>query len=166
MIEGESLCVENVICDGSQFTVFVAGVTAYVDLRKSHALVGNMTWSRYLVLTRWPFCDRSTTMSMVWALMTILRLCIKLYHTSLHTYILLMLSLSSRNGLFQKSCLMWRFFRLLSIPSVEENEENVSKVSVRISRAREGINVQFTKPDTRELHVWTTTNPKEAWLNL
>ncbi|TMW93098.1 hypothetical protein EJD97_012198 [Solanum chilense] len=32
MIEGESLYVENVIGDGNQFTVFCAGVTAYVDL--------------------------------------------------------------------------------------------------------------------------------------
>ncbi|XP_049378199.1 uncharacterized protein LOC125842978 [Solanum stenotomum] len=32
MIEGDSLYVENVIGDGNQFTVFGAGVTAYVDL--------------------------------------------------------------------------------------------------------------------------------------
>ncbi|KAH0714795.1 hypothetical protein KY284_007700 [Solanum tuberosum] len=32
MIEGDSLYVENVIGDDNQFTVFCAGVTAYVDL--------------------------------------------------------------------------------------------------------------------------------------
>ena len=43
MIEGESLYVENVIGHGNQFSMFGAGVTAYVDLLENSALVGNMT---------------------------------------------------------------------------------------------------------------------------
>ncbi|KAH0670517.1 hypothetical protein KY289_025010 [Solanum tuberosum] len=49
MIGGDCLYVENVTGDGNQFIVFGAG---------------NMTWSRYLVLTRWPLCDRIMTMCM------------------------------------------------------------------------------------------------------
>lgn len=167
MTEGNSLNVENVTEDANQFTIFGVSVTAYVDLWKCHVHVGNMTWSRYIVLTRWPLCDRSMAMSMVWTSMSTLHLCIELKCTFLHTWILLMVPLSSWNGVFQQNCLMWRFFRLFLISSLEEKEENMLKASVRISRVRKGTNVQFVRESyTRELHVLTTTNCKQIWLNL
>lgn len=41
------------------------------------------------------------------------------------------------------------------IQSLKEKEENVSKTLVRISRAREEINVQFARESDDESTIWT-----------
>ncbi|KAH0682497.1 hypothetical protein KY290_021066 [Solanum tuberosum] len=137
MIEGDSLYVENVTGDDNQFTVFGAGVTAHVDLREKSCSC------REYDLIKIP-CAHA------------------------------MAALRSKHGneydsinvvpLESEWCVPEELLNVKILPPLVDTklgrkQRKRVKGVMRISKAREGTNVQFAREqDTREPHVWTTTN--------
>ncbi|KAH0761481.1 hypothetical protein KY290_017554 [Solanum tuberosum] len=148
MIEGDSLYVENITGDENQFTVSGAGSTSTVNLLKKSR------FCREYNLVKIPCAHVMAALRSM--LVDEYGMIIYEYYSPLYkaeTY-LLAYSESINVVPIESEWCVPIFFHPLSIPSLEGRKKNVSRVSVRISKARGGTNVQFVRDsDTREPHV-------------
>uniref|UniRef100_M1DDE2 Mutator-like transposase n=1 Tax=Solanum tuberosum TaxID=4113 RepID=M1DDE2_SOLTU len=148
MIEGNSLYVENITGDENQFTVSGAGSTSTVNLLKKSCSC------REYDLVKIPCAHAMATLRSKHGDEYGMIICE--YSSSLYKAETYLLAYSESINVFpiESEWCVPTYFHPLSIPTLEGRKENVSRVSVRISKARGGTNVQFVRdPDTGEPHV-------------